>query len=398
MRKKMPFHSTLFMVAMTLPVIASAASEANETPVAEQSTFNWTAMTGLGYDNNVFRAPRAAYTDLSLGVPAVVIPQRKSGVFVPYEIKVDATKNRDYDSRLIGSAALDGSFYLGNGLASANQYGLTGSGGYEYVLARNEKSADTLYIGALVGTHKREYVDHDTGLGKTAFNRYNFLRFGVEAAYKSRAGILDYGLSGEYLLNDYEAPVTGSELDNSYLKLGAEVDVPISPMSKLNVAFNHSIRDYSNLRSRDNTGLSSVANPLLVYTYNDISFTLHNRISPDWLLYLDYDHTNRTDGTVGYNDYAKNRYGARALYGQGRIKARLSLHHWTRDYPSAFAFDVAAGGRKTYSGNDLKIKAEYEQTKNSALWTELLYKSQNTTDLRYDYVSSQFMAGMSWAY
>ena len=94
----------------------------------------------------------------------------------------------------------------------------------------------------------------------------------------------------------------------------------------------------------------------------------------------------------------QNKYGARILYGTGAIKTRLVLERWTRDYPNAYAFDVATRGEKTYNGSNLKFKADWEKSANSSLWAEVIVNIQNSTDLRYDYDRNQIMAGMSWTY
>ena len=405
MRKEMPIQSMIFFVALSLPAMAFAESSPKTAPIIEQSNITWSAATGLGYDSNVYQAPSASYIDYAPATPVLVTPQSKTGFFVPYEAKVDAVKNQNQDSRLQGSASADGRLYPGAGMSNANEYNVSLNGGYEHVLGRDGKSENTIYVGALAGQHKQVYVDHDTGLGKTSTvtgadisGRYSYISTGAEAEYKHRTGKIDYGFNGQLVINNYENPVAGSPLDHTYYTLGADASFPVAAETKLNMSIDHSVRDYSKLHSRDALGNSSIANPLLVYTYDAVGATLRNRISPEWLLYLDVDHTQRADGYVNYNDYKQNRYGVRVIYEQGSLKARLAFHHWVRDYPNGFAFDAAGQGAKTYSGNDLKFKAEFEQTKNTSLWAELVYDAQNATDLRYDYVRTLVMAGMSWAY
>jgi len=423
MHKIIPFHATVFIVAMALPAAVNAetlpkpvAAEpvpvtitpevAEDAPKIERDNIIWSVATGLGYDSNAYQAPRASYVDYSalpLGTNPTVIPQPKSGFFVPYELKADWAKNRNQGGRIIGSATADGNLYLGAGLGNASEYNMGLHGGFEYILASEGKYEDTLYVGALIENHKRTYVDHDSGLGKTTTlsgrdisGLYNHVSYGVEAKYKHNIGDIDYGLNGKYTLNDYENPPGAPQQDHSYYTLGADTSIPVANKTSLNLSFDHSVRDYSNRRSRDAQALLTTS--LLAYTYNTFGATLRSRLSPDWLVYLDFDHTLRADNNVGYGDYQESRYGARILYEQDRFKARLALHHWGRDYPKGFAFDVAGQAAKTYSGNVLKLKAELKQTKDTALWTELVYEAQSTTDLRYDYDRKQVMAGMSWAY
>ena len=318
---------------------------------------------------------------------------------------METAKHSSQDTRLTGSAAATGSFYTQAELRNANDYNVRLQAGPEFILARAGKSENTLYIGGLLGKHKQVYVDHDSGLGKTTTlsrtdisNRYNYMSMGGEAKYKHRTGKIDFGFIGQYVNYDYEDPLVVSQQDHTYYRLGGDLSLPVVSQVKLDLSLDHSVRDYSDRHSHDATGVYKSAYPLLRYTYNAVGVTLRDRLSPDWLLYLDYDRSQRTDAYVGYNDYRENKLGVRLLYEQGRIKARLSLHHWNRDYPNGFAFDIAGQAAKTYSGNDLKFKAELEQGKNTALWTELVYKSQHTTDLRYDFVGSQLMVGMSWVY
>lgn len=404
MRKKLLFRPTLILVALALPGVASAEDATRLGSI----NLKWSASTGLGFDSNAFQAPRASYVDyaaLPLGSNPTVVPQKKSGVFVPFEIKADAGQLQDQNTRLFGSATADGSLYPGGSLSNANEYNVRLRGGYENVLGRKEKSENTFYVGALFGKHKQLYVDHDSGSGKTTTlsgtdisSRYSYTNLGLEAEYKHRIGKIDYDLIGKYLIYDYEDPIAVSQLDHDYYRLGADASVSVSQNSRLNVSYDHSVRDYSNRHSRDGQGRILNANPLAVFTYNAVGASLRSRISPEWLLYVDLDHSQRSDGYVSYDDYKENRYGARLLYERDRLKTRLSLHHWVRDYPNGFAFDVAGQGAKNYSGNDLKLKAELEQTKNSVLWAELVHDSQHATDLRYDYIRTQIMAGMSWAY
>lgn len=397
------------IIAMTL----SAMATAEVAPNSDSGNIKWTASTGMGYDSNAFQAPRSPYSDVAAGDllrkvnPAAtdpyMVPKAKSGFFVPYAIKADMAKARGQDSRLLVAGAVDGSFYLGSGLSNANKFNASLKGGTEYILASKEKSEDTLYVGALFENHKKVYADHDSGTDKFTVNSskdistlYNYIRVGVEANYKHRTGDIDYGANGKYAVNDYENPPGAPQQDHSYFTIGVDTSIPVVPKTRLNLSYDHAVRDYTNRHSHDLTAAFSTS--LLAYTFDTFGASLRNRISPDWLLYLDLDHSTRADNYQGYGDYKENRYGARLLYEQGSIKTRLAFHHWGRDYPHAFAFDVLGQPAKTYSGNDLKFKAEMKQTDNTALWAELVYEAQNTTDLRYDYVRTQLMAGMSWAY
>ena len=414
MRKEIPIQSAMFVVAMILAGMASAETETEAeaaiatAPEADATrSIKLSASAGLGYDSNAYQVPGASYVDyaaLPPGSNPTVNPQKKSGFFIPYKVRVDVTKRRDQDNRRFFLVAVDERIYIGSGLNNANESNADLSGGAERVLRRDGDMEDTFYFGVLGGKHKQVYVEHDSGLEETTASgieisgRYSYINLGAEAKYKHRIGDIDYGISGQYILNDYENPAVGPSLDHAYYTLGADASLPIATRTSLNLSFNHSVRDYSKLSSRDALGNSGIANPLLMYTYDAVGATLLNRISDVWLLYADFDHTQRADNNVGYGDSGENRYGVRVMYEQGLIKARLAMHHWARDYPNGFAFDVSGQGAKSYRGYNLKFRAEREQTQNTALWTELVYDGQSSADPRYEYARTQAMAGMSWVY
>ncbi len=394
MCKKTLFHTVVFVTAMS----ASAMAWAADATMIDFEGIKLSARTGLGYDDNAFRAPRSPYTNYALIAQPQVTPQKKSGFFVPYAAKAEAGKSLSRDAMLLGEASVNGRHYVTSGLSNADEYNIKMDGGPEFILGRNEKSKNSLYAGAIIEKHHQVYFDRANGTARTASNRYNYTSAGAEAKYRHKTGDVDYGVNGKYVYNNFETPVVGSEWSHTYAEVGADVDFPVVAKSRLNVAIAHWVEDYSKRHARDSGGVLSATNPLLVYTYNNLDLTLHNRLSADWRLYLDYNHTRRADGFVNYNDYKENRYGVRVLYEQGRFKTRLALHHWTRNYPNAFAFDNPIGGAKAYSGNNAKFKTEWERSRNSSFWGELVYTAQNTTDLRYDYTRSQIMAGMSWEY
>lgn len=392
----------IFNIAMFVSTMAIAETATK----TEHKNFSWFISTGLGYDSNAYHAPRAPYVNyafLPKGTNPIIPSEKESGLFIPVEIKVETVKNHDQDIRLLGSVVATGYFYTQEQLKNANEHNVRVHAGYEFVLAREKKSENTFYVGTLLGKHKQVYVDHDTGLNKTTSkltdisNRYSYVNMGVEAKYKRKIGSIDYGVSSQYIRFDYENPVVVSQLDNSYFKVGGDVSLPIISQIKLDLSYDRAVRDYFYRHTHDELGTYRSAYPLLQYSYNVFGASLRDRISPEWLLHLDYVRTLRTDAYVGYNDYTENKFGLRLLYEQGAFKTKLTLHHWERDYPNGFAFDVAGQGAKTYSGNDLKVKAELKLDKNISLWSELINKVQSTTDLRYDFEGRQIMAGMSWS-
>lgn len=382
-----------------------AARAPNPRPGTEVT---WFASTGLGYDSNPYLSPSASYVDyaaLPNGSNPVVVPRVQSGFFVPLELKLGLENKPSRDTRLLGAAKIDGHMFLDADLKNADAYNARLSAGPEFVLGRKGKIEDTAYVGIFAGKHKKVYFDRDSGTDKTTSTgvdvsqRYTYLGTGIEAEYSHRTGAVDFGVDGKYARNDFEDPVVVSQLDHTFYKLGATVGFSIAHATKLGLAYDHSVRDYSDRHSRNALGVYSNANPLLLYTYDDVGVTLRQRVTANWVVHMDYDYTNRVDGYVGYNDFSQHKYGARVLYKNGRLKGRLALEHWTRDYPNAFAFDEAAPGiKKTYDGTNAKLKAEWEQTQHISLWSEVTYHTQDSTDLRYAYDRNIAMVGVGWNY
>jgi hypothetical protein len=356
----------------------------------------------MGYDSNAHQAPRNAYVDYAVGATqnTTVSPQAKSGFFVPYKARVEAEKRHEMDGRLVGSATVDGRFYQGQ--IKADEFNLAMRGGSAFDIGKVD-SKRTAYAGAVYEQHRQVYVDHDSGASKTTAGggdisaRYNYTSIGLEGEYKHDMGSIDYAVKGKYLMNDYPDPVVVSQEDNTFVSVGGEIDYLVRASTKLKFSAARSTREYSDRHARNANGVySSTANPLLKYTYNDLGVTLRNRVSSLWAFYLDYDYSQRIDGYVNYSDYNSHSYGGRLTFEEDLLKGRVSLHHWKRDYPHAFAFDVAGRAGKVYSGNDLKFKAEFVETKQLSFWAEAIITMQNSTDLRYDYDRKQIMAGVSW--
>jgi len=93
MRREMMFLPTLVALSMTLSATPCAAAA----PKDENGGFALFAEAGFGYDSNAFRAPRNSYVDyaaIPLGSNPTVVPQSKSGFFVPFKAGVEAGVTR----------------------------------------------------------------------------------------------------------------------------------------------------------------------------------------------------------------------------------------------------------------------------------------------------------------
>lgn len=399
MSRKIILHPVLGMFAMTMSTLACAADVG---PRVGKGDFNWFAEGGLGYDSNSNHAPRSAYYDYAVGITqnTTVVPQAKSGFFVPFRAHVDATGSKEKHGHLVGSATVDGRRYAG-GNSDANELNLELQGGSTFDLGG--KGQRQAYAGLVLEKHDQVYVDHDSGArkitagGSDISNRYNYMSTGVEGEFQDKVGKVDYSISSKYLSKDYDDPRTVAQMDHSYFFVGGKVDLRFAVGMKLKFSAARFIRDYTERHARQANGVYSTANnPLLKYTYDKLGVTFRERLNEDTVYYLDYEYMQRADNFVNYNNYKLHRFGGRFLFKQDALGGRVSLHRWQRNYPNAFAYDIAGQPAKEYSGIDLTAKAIYAQTKQLSYWAELIIDKNDSSDLRYAYDRKQIMVGARW--
>jgi hypothetical protein len=371
----------------TAPFTPQGESEA-ASPFSDK-LISWSATTGFGYDNNAFQMPSSS-------------PGMTSGVFVPYEARMEMIRNSYRGSRVLVSGSASGRAYLLAGLG--NEYKLNLSGGTEYIIEGDGKSEDTFYVGGILEKDDEVLPDHDArDFGNTAMHdtdilgRVSYSSFGVESKYKHRLGDIDYGFAADYLLNDYSDPLPNQQLDHSFYTLGADVSVPVALQTRWKLSFEHSVRDFSRRYARDSSG--AISSSLLLYTYNTFGATILNQIRKDWLLFLDYDHSERTDGNVGYDNCRENRFGARLSFDRAPIKGTIGWHHSKSRYPNAFPNDNPLLPKSRYmSENVLELRAEKPRSADSTVWSQLTYKVRSSDDSRYEYSRMQLMVGISWTH
>lgn len=401
MYRKMQLPKVILAAGIMLTSPAWAAGNDGTAPFGLDS-FSLSAKTGLGYNNNVFHAPTSPYINYAIAAQPYLVPKKQSGFFVPYEANLKVGKSVRQDVDLLGGASVEGQRYINSSLGNANEFSIKAKGGSEFTFARQGKDKDSLYVGGLAQRRHKVYLYHEDGTQRAAANRYSYTSGGIEAKYKHNTGNIDYGANAKYVDYSFDvSPASAINYSHTLIKVGANAGFPLPATTRLDVKLGHWTEDYSARHARDNTG-ALTAN-LLSYSYNDVFLTWHGHLSHSLRWFLDLSTLMRTDSFVGYNDYTRHRYGVRAEYEQDDFSAKLSLHHWTRNYPNAFAFDtnvcgVVACPSKEYSGNILKLKSEWEQANNTAIWAELDYVAQNTTDLRYKYTDAQIMGGMRWNY
>jgi hypothetical protein len=114
-------------------------------------------------------------------------------------------------------------------------------------------------------------------------------------------------------------------------------------------------------------------------------------------LTADYLRLDRTDEFAGYYDYTQDvlRVGFE-LHPSPRFDITLAALARGYDYPTAFAYHVAAGGARELEEAGITLEAEYRFTARLALRAELDSLDVTSTDARAAYLRTQAMLGVEW--
>lgn len=397
----MTSSNALFVVIITLALSLAPVAHASESKPVDVDV-----EVGMGYDSNVYMSPHESYIDYTLLTPVKVDPVVEDGFYLSYYLRLDYLKELDKNKRALAQVRMRGSRYLDPGNQDADNYNNKISAGVEYVLARDRKLENTLYVGPYAAFDKEVYFDRDDGQVKKALTNsadvsgsYNYRVLGVEAEYSSRATKHQYFLFGFFERRDYMDPKDVSENDHLYYGAEAEVDLRAAKSTRLDLSCAYFVRDYDDKHTYNLNGVYSSNNPLLTYTYYKAGASLRHRLSSVMLVYLDYVLLVREDNYVGYGDYIKNLFRLRTIYDlDNEIRARLTLAIWDKTYDSAFAFDDPTQEKKEFSGYQASLKVEKLLNDNLSVRTEFDYESQDSTDERYIYDRYTLMAGLRYEY
>lgn len=368
---------------------------------AAEKRYSLEVATGLGYDSNAFLAPNDSYFDPLLDQP--VVPDRKSGFFIPVSIEGDYSYGKFFSS-----LDFEGKVYPRRELNDADTYISDLDLGLEFLLREKDRRKDSFRIGPSVGYHREIYVDRDTGQEKTTpltqqnvGDRYTYYRYGLEAKLRMRTLPVKLDLKGAVAKYEYdEVPVLES-LDYTLYRIGANAEFDLFTDTWLDVNADYYIKDFEDRRSRNHAG-DLVDGTDRKYTYYGAGASLGRRLGPNWTAYLDYDYLKRVDKFAGYWNYDRNRLGTRVRYRDkdGR-RLRFELAYWQRDYPRAFAFDQPISElnfiprRVDYETWEAEVKGELPLSRLWKVWAEYAYINQSSADPRYDYRRHQISLGVS---
>lgn len=390
----MKIKYSLFPLAIILSTGAQAA----------EPDFSWFIESGLGYESNVYHAPDHDYIDFYQATNPLVQPEEKGGAFIPMKLGAEMSSALTKRTRLLAEYQFDTHFYLGSEVNDANYTDHDVALGVSRALG-DPIAESAVYGGLFVSTHNQVYVDRDTGEPKDAStgadvsDRYSYKSYGVEGDYERRigAGQLDLGL--KYASMDYDDPGAWSEYDHSYTRLKMQYDHDVSDTTRLGLGFSHSIRDYSARHAFSSDGRLLASNPVLTYTYQSVDVGLRQRLAKRSLFYADYKISTRRDNHVGYNDKNGSHLKLRLSHGLSRqlkLRAKLALHDW--EYPNAYNFEDPTQGKKSASGTDVELKAEYDANRNKMYFVSVEHVVRDHSDDRYAYSDLIVLLGARWEY
>lgn len=374
-------HRSLLAACVLLAFAMPVAAEALE----------WEASAGLGYDSNAFRTPDSPYTDFAAGGTPVT-PNVQSGLFVPLAFSVGAT---DRPEGLFYSFSGQGELYLDSSLSNANNHTLDLNVGSKRLLNQEGNLRDTLSFGLNLTRRSKVFYDRDTGIEKTASDRYSYTGLGLEGDLNHRTGTVQYGIDGLVEARNYDA-VPGSDYDYNIYKVGGYTGFRLSQPTKLRLDLDVMVKDYSERKARDLTGAFSTVVRQDRYTTFDAAF--RHRLNEAWVGYLDYRARLRQDNHQGYDDYLSHRLRLRLIRKQGALSTRLEADHEIRSYDNALAFNTVGQPGLDYTVTNFGLTAEYARSEHQSLWAEFGWHSVHTNDTRYEYDRAKTMAGMRWTF
>lgn len=373
-------------------VSAGAAAYAGE------KRYNLEVASGLGYDNNPFLAPSTSYFDPFLN--SVVVPERQSGFFIPYEIEADFTISLD-GPKVNTFFNLRGERYPKNALENANSSRVQLGAELELMLREKGRFKDRLFIKPSIAQNREIYFDRDTGLARTTTttlknlaDRFKYTRWGVDSRLRIRTTTVKFTLRGNARKYNYEEVLLLSSLDHSYYRIGGDAEYAFHKQISIKVAGNYYTRDFDTRPSRDLEG-NLVPTTTRKYNYYNLGATLTLQPIDKWDFDLGYELLIRRDDHVGYNDYTQHEVSLGASYREHRDRRiKFEVSYWNRDYPRTFAFDDPAFPLRKDDHWSARVKGEMPIYKRLRLWAEAKLLTQVTTDPRYDYSRTQVMAGL----
>lgn len=387
-------------------LLLMAVMPGNAAGAADDGGFDIRAAAGFGYDDNAFLAPRGSYVDQLTG--QLVVPERRSGFFVPVELKLDYLSSG-------GSAAFfvtldaDAEIYFQTDTDQADERNVVLEGGRRWILRRSGRRENVLSVAGRLRSTKRVYVDRDTGIPRTvsgidASARYSYDAAGLHVRYEHEtARRADWTIDARWEDRSY-ADVPGvPSLDHGYFRLALDVEIPLSKTLDLDLGGRYRLRDYDVYPARNAQGSLFGGNPPRKYSYRGVRAAFDWKIGEAWSARAGVRLLRRSDDFVGYEDYDYVGWSGETTYRTSRHRFDLRLLRWNRDYGNAFIFNLPVDpgtGRpnpaKNYRTWDIRARWRCDVTEALRLRVEYRKKDQETADPRYGYRRNVLLALLSW--
>ncbi len=360
------------------------------------------ATVGYGNDSNVFRSPDRPYTDRSDPARPVVVPEVKSGAFVPVNLSAKYRINSLPFEGFYGAYQLSGRYYPDEELENANEYLHELSFGSEY--RRKKDTRDRLVRSAFkIAQNNEVYYDPDNGLprsvdGTDVEDRMNYLRYGPEFYARQSGEKLSFGLRVKGQLWNYDEAGVLPEYDHEYFLVSAFGQFKFSSTSLLRVTANYYSRRYGDRPAFDLDGQQRIGNPNIRYDYVALSLRARQRLGDNMWFGFDIERTERTDQYVGYNDYSRDSFGFEFRWSPGsRFDLEAGGKYRLYDYPNAFAYHEPTAGLKTQESIIGNLLATYRLTRHISLVAEAEFFERVSNDIRIQYDRTRYLIGVRWS-
>ncbi len=374
-------------------------------PATAQAQLEWQAEIGIGYNSNIYQTPNENYIDISAtGGGAAIVPDIKSGFFIPVDLGLDYEKMVGDAVALQAKYRLDAYRYIDRAYSNGDKTSQKVSVGGQYIFGRKKSRRDALYAYVFAKKVKEFYVDRDSGDDKLAAGttdvskRYWYDSVGAQLGYQYKTGEIQYGIEYTIETLDYADPIVVSQYDHDFWELAGEIEFRLAKPTKLYLDASLSNRAYDERPSRDLQGRALASYPPREYDYSSFEATVRHRINDAWVTYVGYRYSTRDDLYVGYNSYTGHTLKARFLRKTERARTRIAFSYKTLDYDNAFAFETPAGGAKTYDAFTASVSTELPRGEHQAWVAGIDYTNVDTNDTRYKYDRYRISAGYKWEY
>ena len=356
----------------------------------------------VGYDDNLFRAPKLPYIDLSDPLMPLVTPQAQSGMYVPLRIGASSARPIGRKSSFVWSYDYLGDLYVDSAFSDANISRHRFAFGGERMVGDSGSANRRVAFSVVLKRHDETNLDHDDDLDRfddpgNVSARFNYTSGGAETDLQARIGKhrLSIGVGGE--VRRYGDVLVGSVYDLIMYWGKGDIRFAVSEESRLKLGFEYFIRDFDRRSSRDLMGISDPGNPTLEYEYQAFEASFRHRFSERFLAQVAYYHTKRTDLFVGYNDYAQDKIRLTTRFDfTDRWRTNLRFTWREQDYPNAFAFNDPTQPLKSYDDFEIYATTEYEIRDRFSIYAQVRIDDVKSTDPRGAYQRTRAAIGFAW--